>query len=324
MIETIMCQTALILKISLSISCALSFLQMYEERERSVMKKYDKKYITASLSLSSCVPEKELTVRRKYVEDEEVSNLSTMEEESVTSAEESERWEAAIDNIPHELRLKYAPFVADLTLATRIKLYKVLDSLDWTYDFCRIVLNVMGHVRKYLEIFVNYSINLSVSRRPLFFYVCKTLEEPQISQLLTQVKYDVVENFMELAFYIDSKELQLMFELMSKLSVQELDAIIHRVDEPMAKHCNLCKSKRLYSLESRLFNGQMNDVHAQMPGTLALYQKADVWKADNDEKFFTFNYEAGVILWRKQIVDLMKICDACLNEVHRASSEVAR
>jgi hypothetical protein len=246
------------------------------------------------------------------------------EESSVISLDENEHWEASIDNIPHELRLKYAPFVADLTLATRINLYKVLDSLDWTEEFCRIVLDVMGHVRIYLETFVNYSMNLALSRRPLFFHVCKTLQDPQLGQLLTGVKYDVVENYMELAFYIDSYELLMMFELMNKLSVQELDSIIHRVDEPMAKHCNLCKSKRLYALETRLYNGQIDEYHAQIPGTVSLYEKADVWKADNDEKFYTFNYDAGVILWRKQIVDLVKICDACMNEVHRASSEVAR
>ena len=61
-----------------------------------------------------------------------------------------------------------------------------------------------------------------------------------------------------------------------------------------------------------------------MPGILPLYEKAEIWQADNDLKFYTFNYERNIILWRKEIVDLIKICDKCLMEVHLASSEVNR
>ena len=240
------------------------------------------------------------------------------------SVADSEHWEAAIDNIPNDLRVLYAPFVANLTLATRINLYKILDSLDWTYEFCEIVLDNMKHVSQYLTTYVEYGIKLDVSRRPLFFHACKSLVEPQLCQFLGEASFEVVENFMELGFYLNQHELSLMFELITKLSVQQLNDIIHHVDEPFAKHCRLCKSKRLYALETRLYNGQIDDVHATMPGTLSLYEKADVWKADNDEKFFTFNYDACVIMWRKEIVDLMAICDNCLNEVHCASSEVAR
>lgn len=247
-----------------------------------------------------------------------------MEDSSVMSNDEIEQWESSIDNIPGDMRSLYAPFVAELTLNTRINLYKTLDSLGWTEEFCQIVLDTMAKVSDYLETFVNYAVELDVSRRPLFFHWCNTLEEPQLRQLLAEVDFEIVENYMELSFYLSKYELAIMFELISKLSIQELDSIIHQVDEPMAKHCNLCKSKRLFALETRLYNGQMDGLHATMPGTMALYEKADVWKADNDENFFTFNYDAGVILWRKQLVDLMKICDECLNEVHRASSEVAR
>lgn len=61
-----------------------------------------------------------------------------------------------------------------------------------------------------------------------------------------------------------------------------------------------------------------------LPGIIPLYEKAEIWQADNDLRFFTFNYERNLVLWRKEIVDLVKICDKCLIEVHAASSEVNR
>jgi hypothetical protein len=61
-----------------------------------------------------------------------------------------------------------------------------------------------------------------------------------------------------------------------------------------------------------------------LPGILPLYEKAEIWSADNDDHFFTFDYERKLIRWRREVVDLVKICDKCLHDVHRASSQIAR
>mmetsp|Transcript_6180 Transcript_6180/g.9319 ORF Transcript_6180/g.9319 Transcript_6180/m.9319 type:complete len:639 (+) Transcript_6180:56-1972(+) len=237
---------------------------------------------------------------------------------------ESDIWETCIENIPLEIQDEYAPVVAGLTLNTRINLYKILDSLDYTLEYCTIVLTTLNTVKQYIETFINYTIQLDVSRRPLFFYFCCHLKEKHLSDLLTVISYDLVYKLMELAYYLDKKELTLMLELIHELTIEELDVVINLSDEPLAKHCRLCRSKRLYAMEYRLHNSQVDEIHANIPGMASQYEKADVWRADNDGGLYTFNYERGVIMWRKEIVDLVRICDTCLHEVHAANSNVAR
>ena len=60
-----------------------------------------------------------------------------------------------------------------------------------------------------------------------------------------------------------------------------------------------------------------------MPGTAAFYDRSDVWVAD-DEKLFSFDTEKHLIYWRDNEVDLMRICDKCADDVHRAATCVSR
>lgn len=55
-----------------------------------------------------------------------------------------------------------------------------------------------------------------------------------------------------------------------------------------------------------------------IPGIIPLINRAEVFNAD-DEQGFTFDIDNCVIYWMKNPVDMMRICDPCLIDVHRAA-----
>ena len=55
-----------------------------------------------------------------------------------------------------------------------------------------------------------------------------------------------------------------------------------------------------------------------VPGALPLYDKAKIWTADDDQGF-SFDIDHGIVFWKHQRVDMMRICDKCLSDVHRAA-----
>lgn len=56
-----------------------------------------------------------------------------------------------------------------------------------------------------------------------------------------------------------------------------------------------------------------------MVGVLPLYAKAQEWRAD-DEKGFHFDMDSGTVMWYREIVDMVRICDVCLQDVFAAAS----
>lgn len=60
-----------------------------------------------------------------------------------------------------------------------------------------------------------------------------------------------------------------------------------------------------------------------MPGMESTYDRAEVWTNDVSQEF-TFIMDRGLVFWRKEQIDTMRICDKCLNNVIRAAGNVAR
>ena len=60
-----------------------------------------------------------------------------------------------------------------------------------------------------------------------------------------------------------------------------------------------------------------------MPGMEPTYDLSNVWQQDVDQEF-TFIANKGLVFWRKEQVDTMRICDTCLGNVIRAAGNVAR
>jgi hypothetical protein len=53
-----------------------------------------------------------------------------------------------MEKIHESSRIKYIRMVGELTYATRINLYKVLGSLDWSDFYCAFMLELFDHVGK--------------------------------------------------------------------------------------------------------------------------------------------------------------------------------
>jgi hypothetical protein len=79
-------------------------------------------------------------------------------------------------------------------------------------------------------------------------------------------------------------------------------------------------------LETRLLNEDSSEPNEQIPktilrvtGCLPIYSKAQTWSAQ-DEKMFRFDVEKGKIYFRKELVDLVRICEKCLQDVHECAA----
>jgi hypothetical protein len=193
-----------------------------------------------------------------------------MEEVSIGSLT-SEQWELCIENIPGHLQNLYAPFVAGLSFIVRVRLYQILESLHYTEEYCSIVLDVMKYVtsadtqlqreqKGNCDQFIQFGYQLDVTRRPLYFYICRSLQNPQLTEFLTQTSFEIVQKLIEIAFYISEEEVKIMIQLILDLSVREFFSLIQLSNESFAKHCRLCRSKRSYNLEFRLIHQQIPDV----------------------------------------------------------------
>jgi hypothetical protein len=74
-----------------------------------------------------------------------------------------------------------------------------------------------------------------------------------------------------------------------QLSFREMLRAMDECNEPLAKHCRLCRVRRMEALEFRMLNeGQMPEGMPKVPGIVPLVEKADIWRAE-DERGFTFD-----------------------------------
>ena len=126
----------------------------------------------------------------------------------------------------------------------------------------------------------------------------------------------------------ESHELSMMIRLINYLGFSELLKILDQCNEPASKMCRLCKTKRLQALEFRMINNQkasgFSDVDLHKPFLQRdICGKPDVWQ-QQDEKEFTFDTKKRKVYWRKQIVDINRICTECISDVYGALTNSGR
>ena len=81
----------------------------------------------------------------------------------------------------------------------------------------------------------------------------------------------------------------------------------------------LCRNRKLYALHLRLEHNQVPAGRLPLVGSMGLYDKAEIWTVD-DEKGFRFDIDNGIVYWEREIVDLVRICDTCLQDLFAAAS----
>lgn len=70
-----------------------------------------------------------------------------------------------MEKIHQDSRMKYIRMVGELTYASRINLYKILGSLEWSAYYCAYILQVFDHVGKERRpLLINTLITLYVTR----------------------------------------------------------------------------------------------------------------------------------------------------------------
>jgi hypothetical protein len=116
------------------------------------------------------------------------------------------------------------------------------------------------------------------------------LDDTAFLELLYKLTQEETIYLIEIRKHLDLDDREVMLDqIVHQMSFRELLQSLSDCEDPAAKHCRLCRVKRLEALEFRLLHeGQMPDGMLKVPGCMPLVEKADVWKAE-DERNYTFD-----------------------------------
>lgn len=240
-------------------------------------------------------------------------------ESQLRDFEEIERWEKlGKQKLPVEIRQPFLDFLSNYSAGVRMPVYKMMNYLQWDNDrlselysiLSKMPRDVMPFVVALLETFTADALVI------LVLYIMNELKDYQVQELVMQTSRSDVHLLIQVCRHLPTQEKVGLIELSNRLPFHDILILLKRCNEPMAKGCALCRTRRLHALEQRMLNAQIPEGTIHMPGALPLYAKAEQWSAD-DEKGFTFNSDTAEIFWYKQPVDLIQICDKCLLDVNQ-------
>jgi len=253
-------------------------------------------------------------------------------EQEMRSLEELDRWQQVMEErLPVELKEGFHTYLNQFSGLVRIPIYAMIEHLEFRPDrlqeFYSLLLKLprdtMGALLSFMEGFVPHNLVT------LLLYILFRLQDSHILELLFRVPADDAHYLIQVLRHSKYDQIDIFIELIGRLDFEQVIQVIKLCNEPMAKDCRLCRSRRLHSLEQRMIHDQVPPGIMKLPGTMPLYMGSskttlttDEWSAD-DEKGFTFN-EQLEILWYKQPVDLLRICDKCLLDVYQAVSNRGR
>ncbi|KAJ1434670.1 hypothetical protein B484DRAFT_393887 [Ochromonadaceae sp. CCMP2298] len=149
------------------------------------------------------------------------------------------------------------------------------------------------------------------------------LRDFQVVEIVMQTSREDAHLLMQVLRHLPETEIPALCELVGRLSIGHVVAMLRKCDEPRAKACRLCKSKRMHSLEQHMLTGQVPEGLIRVVGVLPFYEQFQSWTAC-DETGFSFNVNTAEILWHKTPVDILQVCDKCLLEVNQALSNSGR
>lgn len=181
------------------------------------------------------------------------------EDQNSDDLAEIEKWENCHDKIPKLLQPKYARAIGDFNLNTRIRIYKILDVLEWQFGTCELVLNVMHHAQADENIRALLTILELLDSASLYNILCIfiNIDYSKVREFMYDISHEDILKLLDVVSFIDKNEFDLVYDFIQKLSVQEVIDILDRCNEPFAKQCRLCKAVRLASLEYRLLHNQL-------------------------------------------------------------------
>ena len=202
-----------------------------------------------------------------------------------------------------------------LSMEEKLLFYRIIETkLFWSEDFT----SKIGKLFSFLE--ENWRFPLIkiffTFHRPilmLFIDIMLRLGAEYLQEIVTSFTLEETHRLFDLVRFITPYEVDVMIFLTFQTSLRNLMNLLEKTDEPMAKQCKLCKTRRLFELEFRMNQNQVPEGMIPVVGTLPMYNQAEVWTAD-DEKGFKFNESLGLVFYRGQKVDFVAICRKCLDD----------
>jgi len=295
--------------------------------------------------------------------DKQEADMAEMEKKfelEMITMELNEKWEASLDNIPIACRERYRILLQSYSVFLKIKLYKFLALLDWTEEHCEKMYHILLIANKiplerppgapgadlavsdgdggsaatagigasyrntrigwFLDKIHEYAANGWLK---FIFRFFTRINDEAMREVLNRLTGKQLDESIELARFLIPTELELMFQYVDELSIMDVMKCMIAVEDPFVKACRLCRTRRIYALEHRLLYDQVPAKMIKVTGALAIYDKAETWMAQ-DEKQFTIDHDNGRVLWQKNVVDLMRICDKCLQDAHGACTSDGR
>ena len=206
-----------------------------------------------------------------------------------------------------------------------IHIYRMMNNLGWEAHNLKLFYDLLIKT-PFVVVLDLISIMESFTEHKLlntFLNVFCLFEASKITESVTKTIRSDIHLLIQVARHLSDSEIENMGEIINNLSVQELIDMLKKCNEPFAKLCRLCRTKKLKSLETRLIHNQIPDYIPKMTSTISLYDQAEVWQAD-DEQGFTFDSYEGKIYYYYEVVDLVQICDNCLQDTHKAVTNFGR
>lgn len=257
-------------------------------------------------------------------QDEEMAAMEAKFQQEMLENEMNEKWQASINNIPECVREDFRQIMKAYSVFTKIKLYKLLDEFNWSVKDSSILLHILTVAKK---------ANTTVERVDWWFDKMKQYQESGyinfafhefmgvaadsvLEEVFNDVDDDYLDRCMELARFLDPTESRLMQQYLSELSIREVMDSYDACDDQFIKACRLCRTRRIVKLENRIVQDQVPPKMIRVTGALPIYDKTEMWAAD-DEKGFFFDAAVGEVYFlnKRNKVDLVKICDTCLSDV---------
>lgn len=235
--------------------------------------------------------------------------------------EELSVWETKITCIPEDLQQPFLKVMEHYSTMQKIAIYKLLSLMEWApkvcsamYDFlCLVPMDKVDWLTSTLNRF-----NLEGKLQFTFVFFSR-METRRLREVFYELPDELLDSAVNLGRFLSPSDLDLFMGFVNGLGVRVVLQTIDECDEPMIKHCRLCRTRRIFNLENRLQHDLVPKNIIRVTGAIAIYEKNETWThaAEND---FTFDHAAGRIFWNKVPVDMMRICDKCLNDALRAAT----
>lgn len=235
---------------------------------------------------------------------------------------EAERLEKNLELIPEGIRGPLGEVLRSFSGFQKISAYKFMDLLHYDEDELSRLSNLFTNVpNKHIDIFFNYLFQSSLPY--ISFRMIATMTQDCLDELFSTVSMTTFEDYVQLMRFQSKEEIENFAYFVNQLSWKEAVSLLKRCENPMEKHCRLCRSKRIRNLEFHIQHDLVPDKLPPILGTLSLYDKFERFQCE-ENRGYSFDYQRGVVYFRGAVVDFISICSNCIVDVTEAISSVNR